>query len=138
MNDGAFDIADGAFVDKTVTFLEGKGPSGEPMSLVVERGPVEGKKTLAELVRGHVDSARRRLGGYSVLAEEAIEVVGIEGIGITARWRHDDALVYSRQAHIVLSGVWMIIAVETDMRDRDAANQTFAHTLATFRPRATD
>lgn len=138
MNDGAFDLLDAGFVDKTVTFLEGTGPSGEPTSLIVERGPVPKGETLASLVKGHVDGANRRLVGYSVLAQQGIEVVGLEGIEVIARWRQDDAMVYSRQAHIVLGRTWMILAAESDVRDRAFTDEVLSRALATFRPRAID
>jgi hypothetical protein len=134
MNEASFDLPDASFVDRTVTYLEGKAPSGAAVVLMVERSPLPEGKSLRQAASAHMSDGKKRLRGYSLLFDRVSEIAGAPAIELAARWRDDAGLVYSRQAHLVLGPTMLIIAGESPIEEQEFCDACVAHILATLRP----
>ncbi len=134
MNEASFDLPPVGFVDRTVTYLEGKAPSGAAVVLMVERSPLPEGKSLRQAASAHVNDGKKRLRGYSLLFDRVSEIAGSPAIELGARWRDDAGLVYSRQAHLVLGPMMLIVAGESPMEEQEFCDACVDHILATLRP----
>ena len=134
MNEASFDLPGVGFVDRTVTYLEGKAPSGAAVVLMVERSPFPEGKSLRQAASAHVNDGKKRLRGYSLLFDRVSEIAGAPAIELGARWRDDAGLVYSRQAHLVLGPTLLIVAGESPMEEQEFCDAFVAHVLASLRP----
>lgn len=136
MNEAMFDLPEGGFVDRTVTYLEGTAPSGADVVLLVERHPFTPGKSLRQLAAGHMDDARKRLRGYSVLFQRDVEVAGTPAIDVGVRWRDEDGVpVYTRQTHVGLGSTWLIVAAEAPVADREFCDASIDHVLSSMQLR---
>jgi hypothetical protein len=133
MNEAAFDLPDAGFVDRTVTYLEGKSPRGTDIVLLVERSPFPEGKTLRQSASQHVNDARKRLRAYAVLFERDSEVAGLPAIDIGVRWRDDKGMVYTRQAHLAVGDTLLIVAGEAPLDEREHCDTCVEHVLASLR-----
>lgn len=133
MNEAAFDLPDLGFVDRTVTYLEAKAPSGADLVLVVERQPVPRGKSLRDLVVGHVADARKRMRGYSVLYEREADLVSGPAIDLGIRWRDENGMMYSRHTHLTIGQTWLIVAGEVPLEEREVCDGYVDHVLGTLR-----
>jgi hypothetical protein len=133
MNEASFDLPDVGFVDRTVTYLEGKAPSGVSVALMVERSRLPEGKSLRQMATAHMADGKKRLRGYSVLFERVTEIAGTDAIEMAARWRDDAGLVYSRQAHLVLGPTMLILAGESPIEEREFCDAFVEHVLASLR-----
>jgi hypothetical protein len=134
MNEASFDLPDVGYVDRTVTHLEGKAPSGIIVALMVERSPFSGEKTLREAAEAHMNATRKRLRGYTLLLDREGEVAGVPAVEMAARWRDSAGYVYSRQAHLVLGGALLLVAGETAMEEQAFCDAYVEHVIASLRP----
>jgi len=134
MNEASFDLPPAGFVDRTVTYLEGKAPSGAAVVLMVERSPFPEGQSLRQAASAHVNDGKKRLRGYSLLFDRVSEIAGAPAIELGARWRDDAGLVYSRQAHLVLGPTLLIVAGESPMEEQEFCDACVDHILATLRP----
>jgi hypothetical protein len=134
MNEASFDLPDAGFVDRTVTYLGGKAPSGAECALMVERSPLPAGKSLRQAAAEHMTDCKKRLRGYALLFDRVTEIAGVPAVEIAARWRDDAGLVYSRQAHLVLGSTRLIVAGECPMEEKEFCDACVEHVLATLRP----
>ncbi len=134
MNEASFDLPPVGFVDRTVTYLEGKAPSGAAVVLMVERSPFAEGKSLRQTASAHMSDGKKRLRGYSLLFDRVSEIAGVPAIELAARWRDDAGLVYSRQAHLVLGPTLLIVAGEAPIEEQAFCDAYMDHVLATLRP----
>jgi hypothetical protein len=135
MNEAAFDLPDASFVDRTVTYLEGKAPSGVPVVLLVERAPFPEGKSLRQAVTDVVKDAKKRLRKYEVLFEREAEMADQVAIELGVRWRDDDGVVYTRQTHFVLGSTLMTVAGEVPLEEREFCDAYVDHVVESLRPR---
>ena len=134
MNEAAFDLPDVGYVDRTVTHLEGKAPSGIVVALMVERSPLPEGKTLREAATAHMIGTKKRLRGYTLLLDRASEVAGVPAVEIAAQWREASGIVYSRQAHLVLGETLLLVAGETAVEERAFCDACVEHVIASLLP----
>ncbi len=136
MNEASFDLPDGNFVDRTVTYLEGTAPGGADVVLYVERQPFPAGRSLRELANNHVQDAKKRLRGYTIMGQRELEVLGLPALDLGVRWRSNkDELVYTRQVHLVLDSTWLIVAGEAPVADREFCDACVDRVLSTLRLR---
>jgi hypothetical protein len=135
MNDAAFD-APGLTLDRTVHRLGLGERDGEQAILTVNRTAVGEGADVAELVGKNLRQAAVELAGHRVVAERRRETSeGIRTIDVAAEWRGSEGVVYTRQAHLVVNGTWLLFAAsggETTRADCDAAIE---RAITTFRAR---
>jgi len=132
VNEGVFDLPERVFVDKTIHGLESKLPSDETLGVFVHRRPIEGGKSLRELVDENVALNQMRLSAYTVLDEAQAAVGGLPGILLRTRWRLGGVTYYQRQAHVAVEGKLMIFAVTTPLDEQAACDETFDSILQTI------
>lgn len=136
MNEAMFDLPDGAFVDRTVTYMEGTAPSGADVVLMVERHPFPAGKSLRQVAAEHVNDARKRLRGYTVIFQRDVEVASVPAIDFGVRWRDKDGTpVYTRHTHLALGSTWLIVAGEAPVVDREFCDGYVDHVLGSLRLR---
>jgi hypothetical protein len=136
MNEAMFDLPDAGFVDRTVTYLAGKAPSGANMVLLVERRAHPVDRSLRQVVFEHGLVSMRKLLGYTVLFEREIEVASHPAIDVGARWRAEDGEpVYTRRAHLSLGSIWFMIVGEAPITERETCDACVDHVLGSLRMR---
>ncbi len=144
MNEAAFELPDLPFVDRTVTSLDARTPSGEEIGLRVHRSPLAPGETLRSVVAAHVAEATRSLPSYALLWERDAELAGVPAIELAARWRGESSMLYSRQAHFAVQtpggdapsgvqGLWVLISVNGALAETDACDACLEHVVATLR-----
>lgn len=132
MNEAVLDLPERAFVDETVHALEAELPSGRTLAVFVHRRPIEGGKSLQDLVGENVALNRMRLSAYAVLDEAQADVGGLPGILLRTRWRLEGATFHQRQAHVAVGGTLMIFAVSALLDEQAACDETFDSILQTL------
>lgn len=136
MNEAMFELPEAGFVDRTVTYLEGTAPGGADVVLLVERHPFPKGKSLRQLTEQHMNDARKRLRGYSVLFQREVTVADTPTIDVGVRWRDNTgAPVYTRQSHLAVGPAWLIVAGEAPFADRAFCDGYVDQVLASFRLR---
>jgi hypothetical protein len=137
MNDAAFD-APGLSRDWTEhrLGLGARSNGGERAVLLVHRTEVDRGADVVELARQNVRQATAELGGYRVLDERRRETrQGIPLVDVAAEWRGSEGVVYTRQAHLVVDGAWLVFAVNGDETTRAACDAAIERLVTTFRSR---
>lgn len=132
MNDARFDLPDG-FVDRTITYFEGRSDSGAEHILSIERHPVPAGKTLRDLVSAHQLDARKKLRGFTLIFERDAKVGDEIAVDVATRWRADDLMVYTRQFHFVLGDTWLIASCEGPLEERVLGDRLIEHVVSTMR-----
>lgn len=132
VNEAAIDLPERVFVDKTVHALEAKLPSGQTLAVFVHRRPIEGGKSLRELVNENTALNEMRLSAFAVLDEVQADVGGLPGILLRTRWRLEGQAFYQRQAHVAVEGKLMIFAVSAPIDEEAACDETFDSILQTI------
>lgn len=135
MNDAAFDLPEASFVDRTITYLEGKSPSGTDVVLMIERAPFPDGQTLRQAVAEAVRDARARLPRYEVLFEREADVAEGAALEVGARWRDEGGVVYTRQTHLVLGATLVSIIGEAPLEEREFCDAYIAHVVSSLRAR---
>jgi hypothetical protein len=136
MNEAAFELPEIGFVDRTVTVLETKAPGGGELSVVIQRNPLPVGRSLRDVVTEQLTKIARSLRAYSVMEERDIEIAGAPAIEVFARWRGDDGMLYTRQAHLSLGETWLVVAGNAPMEERDLCDKCVEQVIGTFRIRA--
>ena len=131
MDEASFDLAE-TFVDKTIHALESTLPGGQKLAVFVHRRPIEGGKSLRELVDDNIALNEKRLSAYAVLDEARADVGGLPGIVLRTRWRLDGAMFHQRQAHVAVEGKLVALAVTTPLAEQAACDETFDSILETI------
>jgi hypothetical protein len=135
-NEAAFDLPDAGFVDRTVTYLEGKSPAGNDVVFLMERHSFPQGKSLRQVTTDHIDDARRRLRGYSVLSQTDRQVCDLPAIDVGVRWRDESGEpVYTRQVHVVVGETWLIVAGEVHFEDRELCDAYVEQVVGSLRLR---
>jgi hypothetical protein len=135
MNDAAFD-APGLTRDWTVQRLGLAERHGERAILSVHRTVVGDGADVGELVRKNLRDAEIELAGHRVVAERRRETPeGIPAIDVTAEWRGADGVVYTRQAHLVVAGTWLVFAASGGEATRPECDAAIERAITTFRGR---
>lgn len=133
MNEAMFDLPEGGFRDRTITYLEGTSPNGADVILLVERHPLPEGKSLRQAAAEHVNDARKRLRGYSVIFQREAAVGDLPAIDIGVRWRDDTGTpIYTRQTHFTLGPQWLIVAGEAPLSDREFCDASVDHVLGSL------
>lgn len=136
MNEAMFDLPEVGFVDRTVTYLEATSPAGGDVVLLVERHPLPEGKSLRQAMTEHVNDARKRLRGYSIIFQRDALVADFPALDLGVRWRDDDgAPIYTRQTHFALGSSWLIVAGEAPIADREFCDGYVDHVLGSLRLR---
>jgi hypothetical protein len=135
MNEAAFELPEAKFVDNTVTMLEFKAPSGAELRLTIQRFPLEDGKSLRDVVTSHVGQASRTLRAHAVLWNRDSEISGAAAIEVAARWRGSDYMVYTRQAHLAIEMIWLVIAGNAPLEEREICDEYLDRVLGTLRIR---
>lgn len=136
MNEAAFELPDElGMIDRSMTNLEATSAEGHPHLLRVYRAPPPAGKSLAEIVAANVREASIRLRAHAVLFRRDIEVDGLPAIELGTRWQGQGGVLYTRQAHLLVPGEWLVFAGNVEMAAREACDACFDHALATFRRR---
>lgn len=138
MNDGAFELPDLPFTDRTIHYLESKLPGGGDVGLVVRRAPMPVGKSLRELVEGLIKDEARELMGFSVLANEDATWADEPAIEVSSRWRSDGKVVYQRKAHVVLNDTWVYFALTAPFEARASCDAWLAEVRASLRLRESE
>lgn len=132
VNEAMLDLPERVFVDKTVHALESELPSGQTLAVFVHRRPIEGEKSLRELVAENIALNDMRLSAFAVLEEVQADVGGLPGILLRTRWRLEGTSFYQRQAHVAVEGKLMIFAVSAPSDEQAACDETFDSILQTI------
>jgi hypothetical protein len=135
MNEAAFELPDVQIVDETVTLLTFPSPSGRKIQVNAQRFPLAEGKSLRETVAAQVGQASRTLRAYSLLFERDSEIAGLPAIEIAARWRSDDDMIYTRQAHIAIDRTWLVFAGNAPLEERGICDEYLDGVLSTLRIR---
>jgi hypothetical protein len=136
VNEAVLDLPERPFLDKTIHALESELPSDEKLAVFVHRRPIEGGKSLRELVDENIALNQTRLPAFAVLDEAQADVGGLPGILLRTRWRIRGATFYQRQALVVVAGKLMIFAVTAPLDEQAAGDETFDSILQTITWRA--
>lgn len=134
-NDAAFDLPDLPLIDRTVTTLDAVTPDGRAHTVCVNRAPLPAGKDLAALVADSLAQASRRLPAHKVLFQRDASVASCPAVEIAAAWRGQLGMVYTRQAHLVAGGLWLVLSGNAPLDDRAACDACLDHAFATFRLR---
>jgi hypothetical protein len=124
MNEGAFELPDGAVTDRTTHVVEAR-VGGHVLTLVVVRSPLPEGKSLRQVAQLRVLDEMSRLAGYRVTAEEETGISGLPALEFTSRWRHDGGVVHQRQVHFVRGRTWIYLALSAKLAGREAADAWF-------------
>jgi hypothetical protein len=132
-NEGAFDLPEVGFEDRTVHVFEAELRGEDELGLIICRTKMPEGKSLRDVVAAHVTQEAKRLGGYSILEERETLRAGVPAIEVFSRWRHEGKVVYQRQAHLGAPGLWLLFAMSAPLADRDHCDRTMEHILTSFR-----
>lgn len=138
MDEGAFELPEGALSDRTLHVLEGDLPGGAPLALVVHRAPFPPGKTLRELVLSRITRERDKLPGHTVVDERERSWGGAPALEIASHYRQGDEVIYQRQAHLALGDTWIYFALSAPHAEREACDAGLDHVRASLRLRSED
>jgi len=135
MNEAAFALPEGEVADRTVTQIVLDAGGGESILLGVHRRPFPTGASLAVVVAESQRDADRALPSHAVLFQREAEIGGAFALETAAQWRGDDGMLYSRHAHVVLDGVWLMFVGNSPLGARAACDAHLDRLVATFRRR---
>lgn len=132
LNEAVIDLPERPFVDKTVHGLESKLPGDHTLGVFVLRSPVEAGRALRDLVDENVALNQRRLLGFTVLEESSAPVGGLPAIVLKTSWRNERKELYQLQAHVLVHGKLVTVAVSGPLDERATCDETFDVILQTL------
>ncbi|HZF49733.1 MAG TPA: DcrB-related protein [Polyangiaceae bacterium] len=135
MNEGAFELPDAGFVDRTVHVFEAPLPRGEELGVIICRARFPEGKSLRDLVSIHLAGEAKKLRGYSIIEQRDAEWAGAPAIDIRSRWRLETRVVYQRQAHLAVLDTWMLFGATAPLGEREACDRCLDHILSSLRLR---
>lgn len=135
VNEAAFELPEIGFVDRTVHALDTRAPSGAPILVSVDRNPLPEGKGLGDLVAENARNAAMRLRAHTVVFRREGEIAGCPAVDIAAEWRGAGGVVYTRQAHLVAAGTWIVFSASALADERAACDAVLDRAIATFRLR---
>jgi hypothetical protein len=136
MDEAAFELPELAFVDRTVTTLATVADDGPRLTVTVFRHPVREGDSLAGLVAQNLRQAAVNLRRHALIERRELAVDGRPAIGLASRWRGASGTVYTRQAHFLAGGTWIILACNADLEDRARCDAVMDRAIETFRFRS--
>lgn len=135
MNEAALDLPDGA-IDRSLTSVTLSTPSGAKAAFIVERHEIAPERTLREACRSYTRDLEMRVRRLSRVFERDGSVAGVPALEIGVCWYGDDgAAMYTRQAHIRLEALWMVLAIQGPRDARAELDALFEPILASIRLR---
>ena len=135
MNEGAFELPDVDFRDRTTHVLEAD-VGGHSLTLVVVRSTLPEGKTLRQMAQLRVLDEMQRLAGYTVLAEREASWSGQPALEFASRWRHEGRVIYQQQGHLALGATWIYLALSACFEAQAVVDTWFEHIRETFRLRS--
>jgi hypothetical protein len=132
-NEGAFDLPDVGFVDRTVHLFEMPLDDGGEMGLIVCRTRMPEGKSLRDVVAAHLTHEAKKLGGFAILDERDAQWAGVPAIEVCSRWRSDGKVIYQRQAHLAAPETWVLFGMTAPLAQREACDRVMDHVLSSFR-----
>lgn len=135
MNEGAFDLLDGGFVDRTVHDMEARLEGGDVLGFAVTRARIPPDKSLRELVEGHVAEERKKHEGFGIIQHLEAEVAGAPAISLRLRWREEGRVVYRHEAHLAVFDAWMVFAMTAPLAQHERCDAELGAILASVRLR---
>jgi len=133
MNEAVFEVPQQGFVDHTVTALNAITPGGRDIGIRVHRSALPADKPLRVIVDEHVAEATRTLPAYALLWNRDAQIADAAAIELGARWRGEDSMNYSRQAHFAVQGLWLLVSVNAVLEDLEHADRAMEQVLSTLR-----
>lgn len=135
MNEGAFDLPDIGFVDKTVQVFTAPLEGGGEVGLVIAREKVPPQRSLSDVVDAHVAHEQKTLRAFGVLARSDADLRGVSAIDVASRFRNRDVMIYQRQFHFVAYGLWIFVGATAPLDRRAACDECLGHVLGSLRLR---
>lgn len=135
MNEGAFDLLDATFVDRTVHVFGARLPSGEDLGFTVMRRKIPEGKSLRDMARENLARDAEGLLGHAVIEQRDTEVAGAPGIDVRARWRHEGRVYYQRQVHLAALDTWLFFAMTAPLAERALCDEQLGNILDSLRLR---
>lgn len=105
---------------------------GGPITLTVHRQPLPPGESLSAVVAKGRQQAGRSLPSHAVLFQRDVEMASLPAIEIAAEWRDEGQPVYTRQAHVVLDGVWLIFAGNVPIAERPRCDALMMRLVSSF------
>jgi hypothetical protein len=136
VNEAAFGLPGGHLVDRTETRLSVASGDGGAVTLTVHRQPLPPGESLSAAVAQRRQQADRSLPSHAVLFQRDVEIASLPAIEIAAEWRDEGQRVYTRQAHVVLDGVWVIFAGNAPIEARPRCDALMMRVVSTFQRHA--
>lgn len=132
INEAVFDVTPRVFVDKTIHALETKLPSGQTLAVFLHRRPIQGNKSLRELVNENITLNDMRLGAFKVVEDVQAQVGGLPGFLLRTQWKLEGTAYQQRQAYAIVRDKLMIVAVSAPLDEEVACNEAFESILKTI------
>jgi len=101
----------------------------------VHREPMPEGASLHQLVAENLREAGLHQRGHEVIFQRESEIASRPAIEHAARWRGLKGMVYTRQAHLVHQGRWLVFGASAWLEDRAKCDACLDHVLATLRLR---
>lgn len=133
VNEGAFELAELGYADRTVHHLSVKHPVHGDVDLIVHRAPFPDGKSLREIAAGHLAREAEHFDGYAVLTKRDVERGGAPAIEVTSRFRDGGEVVYQKQTHLGLPGTWLYFALSAPFASRAACDAWSEQILGSLR-----
>jgi hypothetical protein len=134
-NELALDLPDVGFVDRTVTTLEAITPGGHVHALTVSRAPLADSADLAAHVKANLGRASVQLRSHQVLFVRDAEIASCPAIEVATQWRGALSWIYTRQAHLAVSGQWLVFSANAPLDARETCDELLEQVLGTLRIR---
>jgi len=126
VNEAAFALPPGEFVDRTLHRLESPLPGREdPLAIEIRRVPMTPGSSLRQLVQAELSTSKASVSGFGVVDEREAEMGGAPAILVRARLRARDSVYLQLQAHVALGPTWIAILVTGPSEERAACEATF-------------
>lgn len=131
-NEAAFGLPEAVIADRTATELVFDAGGGAPLGLTIHRIPLPAGESLSALVAANQREADRSLPSYAVLFQREAEMAGAPALELAAEWHGKDGMLYTRQAHVALDGVWLVFAGTGPRGARERCDALMDRVVATF------
>lgn len=135
MNEGAFDLLESGFVDRTVHDMVALLEGGDVLGFSVTRARIPPEKSLRDLVDAHVAEERKKHEGFAIIRQMDAEIAGAPAISLRARWRDDGKVVYRHEAHLAVFDAWMSFAMTAPLAQHERCDAELGAILASVRLR---
>lgn len=135
MNEGAFDLLDAGYTDRTVHSLEADLGGGDRLDLAVVRAKIPEGKSLRDVVVEHLGAQSAAREGFAILEQAEASIGGAPAIEVRVRWRDEGRVAYERQAHLLVVDAWVRFAASAPLGKRGICDEALTSVLASVRLR---